>query len=260
MGAVRYDFAGEHVLVTGASRGIGHAVADGFARAGARVTILAEDDAVTDAAARLGRDTGATVIPVRCDITDPDAVRSAIAGLPGIDVLVNNAGIEHITPVTDESDAVDAVFRRIIETNVIGTWHMTRAAVPRMPPGARMIVTCSIWSRTAVAEFSGYCSAKHADLGFMRSMARELMPLGIRVNGVCPGWVRTDAAMRSLKHMAQRSGRSEDELLDEIVSAQTMDGLMIPEDVAPVYLFLASEASASMVGQALTVDRGEVMA
>ncbi len=258
-GTAQYDFSGQHVVVTGGSRGIGYGVAEAFVRAGAVVTILAEDNGVAGAAERLGRQSGADVRAMRCDITDTGAVRDAFAGPGTIDVLVNNAGIELITPVLDADDAVDDTFRRIIETNVIGTWNVTRAALPRMPEGARMIFTCSIWSRTAVAEFSGYCASKHANLGFMRSMARELAPRGIRVNGVCPGWVRTEASLRSLRAMAERTGRDEEELLAEIVSAQTFDGLLEPADVAPTYLFLASEASASLVGQALTADRGELM-
>lgn len=258
-GAVRYDFSGQCAMITGGSRGIGYAIAEAFARAGAAVSILADDDGVVVAAERLHNETGVDIRPIQCDITDSSSLVAAIADHGPIDVLVNNAGIEFITPADDPAPHVDETFRRIIETNVIGTWNVTRAAIPLMPEGARMIVTCSIWSRTSVAEFAGYCASKHADLGFMRSMARELMPRGIRVNGVCPGWVRTDAAMRSLGVMAKRTGRDESDLLDEIVSAQVMDGLLEPADVAPVYLFLASEASASMVGQALNVDRGELM-
>ena len=91
-------------------------------------------------------------------------------------------------------------------------------------------------------------------------MAQELAPKGIRVNGVCPGWVRTDASMLSLKNMAVREGRAEQELLDEITSAQIMGGLMEPEDMAATYLFLASDAASDVVGQAIMVDRGEVLA
>lgn len=91
-------------------------------------------------------------------------------------------------------------------------------------------------------------------------MAQELAPKGIRVNGVCPGWVRTDAAMLSLENMAKRTGRPEQDLLDEITGAQIMDGLMEPKDMAATYLFLASDAASDIVGQAIMVDRGEVLA
>jgi 3-hydroxybutyrate dehydrogenase len=112
----------------------------------------------------------------------------------------------------------------------------------------------------AVPEFSAYVTSKHANLGFMRVMAKELGPRGIRVNAVCPGWVKTDAAMLSLRNMATRTGKSEDELLSEIVGAQVLPGLLEPEDLASPYLFLASDGAKDMTGQALMLDRGEVMA
>ena len=194
------------------------------------------------------------------DITDRKSVDAAMDEIGRIDVLVNNAGLELITPLLDGSRETYAAFRRITDINVLGTYHVTRAAAAGMTTGGRIIFTASIWSRVSVAEFSAYCASKHAVLGFMRSTAAELAPRGIRVNAVCPGWVRTEASLRSLREMARRSGRPEEELLDEIVGNQAFGGLMEPADVAPFYLFLASDAAANMTGQALMADRGEVMA
>jgi NAD(P)-dependent dehydrogenase (short-subunit alcohol dehydrogenase family) len=255
-----YNFSGKNVLVTGASRGIGYGVAKGFSAAGANVTILAENAEVEDAAICLSQETGVKVTALQCDVTDLPGVRQAIEQFDQIDILINNAGLERITPILDEDDAVEDMFKRIVDINVMGTFYVTRYAARKMPPGSSMIFTCSIWSRTAVEDFSAYCSTKHANLGFMRSMAKELMPKGIRVNGICPGWVRTEASLKSLKNMSIRTGRSETELLDEIISAQISDGLMEPDDLASSYLFLASDAASNIVGQALTVDRGEVLA
>ncbi len=258
MGAVSYDFSGERVLVTGASRGIGRAIAEGYANAGAEVFLLADDPAIADASREVAAATGATCHAIECDITDSAAVEAALAAIGRIDVLVNNAGLERITPLADPE--AEAAFRRIIEINVIGTYLVTRHAVARMAEGGRIILTASIWSRTAVAEFSAYVASKHANLGFMRSIAHELGPRGIRVNAVCPGWVRTEAAMRSLADMANRSGRAEGALLDEIVAAQVLPGLLAPADMVPLYLFLASDAARDITGQAYMLDRGEVMA
>jgi len=260
MGNVQYDFSGRTVLVTGGSRGIGYGIAQGFAKAGANIVILAQSEGVHSAAKELSEATGAVAQAIQCDITDVNAVRDGLEAIDRIDVLVNNAGLERITPILDEDDAVEDTFRRIVDINMMGTFYVTRHAVRKMSPGSTMIFTCSIWSRTAVPEFSAYCSTKHANLGFMRSMAQELAPKGIRVNGVCPGWVRTDASMLSLENMAVRTGRPKQDLLDEITGAQIMDGLMEPEDMAATYLFLASDASADVVGQAIMVDRGEVLA
>lgn len=258
MGAVRYNFAGEHVLVTGASRGIGRAVAEGYAKAGAEVFLLADDPGVADVAREVSAATGATCHAIECDITDAAAVEAALAEIGRIDVLVNNAGLERITPISDPE--AEAAFRRIIEINIIGTYLVTRHATARMVDGGRIILTASIWSRTAVSEFSAYVASKHANLGFMRSIAHELAPRGIRVNAVCPGWVRTEAAMLSLANMANRSGRAEQALLDEIVAAQVLPGLLEPADMAPLYLFLASDGARDITGQAYMLDRGEVMA
>ena len=260
MANVRFDYAGEHVLVTGASRGIGFAIANAFAHAGADVTVLADDGGIESAAATLAEDAGRPVRPLQCDITDRQAVATALGALGRIDVLINNAGLERITPLLEDGGDVEDVFRRIVDVNMMGTYYVTREAAPKMSGSGRIVFTASVWSRVAVPEFSAYCATKHATLGFMRSMAHELGPQGIRVNAVCPGWVRTDASMLSLKKMSERTGVDEDTLLSEIVDAQVFSGLMEPHDIASLYLFLASDAAANITGQAVVVDRGEVMA
>lgn len=258
MGAVRYSFDGESVLVTGASRGIGFAVAKAFAHAGADVTILSSGAGIHAAASAIAAETGRPCAALACDITDSAAVKAALVGMGRIDVLVNNAGLERITPLLEEG--VEETFRRITDINTNGTFYVTRHAVPKMAAGGRILITASIWSRVAVPEFSAYVTSKHANLGFMRVMAKELGPRGIRVNAVCPGWVRTEAAMLSLANMSQRTGRSEADLLAEIVAAQVLPGLLEPDDLAAPYLWLASDGARDMTGQALMLDRGEVMA
>jgi 3-hydroxybutyrate dehydrogenase len=258
MGA-RFDFTGQTVLVTGASRGIGRGVAEAFAMAGADLAILAEDAGIETAARALSVQSGRKVTALRCDITERDAVRRALGELDRIDVLVNNAGLERITPIDEPGAEVEAVFARIIDINILGSYFVTRDALPKMGRGGRIIFTASIWGRTAAAEFSGYCASKHAVIGFMRSLALELGPKGINVNAVAPGWVRTDTSMLSLQRMAERSNRPEGELLAEIVAAQSLPGLMEPADIAGLYLFLASEAAGNMTGQTVNIDRGEVM-
>jgi len=259
MGQVNYDFLGKSILVTGGSSGIGYAIAARFAEAGAQVTILA-NEGVEDAVERLRKETRTDIRGLTCDITDREHVRDSVETLNVINVLINNAGLELVTPLDDPDDAVEDRFRRIIDVNVNGTFLMTRYAVPKIPRGGRIIFTASIWSRTAVAEFSAYCASKHATLGLVRSFAHELAPRQISVNAVCPGWVKTPASMRSLAAMVARSDKTEQEVLDEIVSAQAFGGLMEPPDMADLYLFLASDAARNITGQAYGADRGEVMA
>jgi NAD(P)-dependent dehydrogenase (short-subunit alcohol dehydrogenase family) len=187
-------------------------------------------------------------------------VRRVVGGLGALDVLVNNAGLELTTPMLDPDDAVEATFRRIIDINVVGTYYVTREALRGMAAGASIVITSSVWGKSAAADFAAYVASKHANIGFMRVLAKELGPRGIRVNAVCPGWVRTRAALRSLTRVSETAGVSEQEMLDDILSAQALPGLMEPDDVASLYLFLASDLARNVTGQAVNVDRGEVMA
>ncbi len=254
-----YDFSGKRVLVTGGNMGLGAGVARGFLAAGADLIIAGIETDVAEVAASWAKEFDRPVTGLRCDITvQRDVARLAEAAGP-LDVLVNNAGLELITPIADPDPQVDATFRRITEINVIGTFSVTRALLPQLTDGGRIINTASMWGKTAVAEFSAYCASKHAVIGLTRSLAQELAPRRISVNAVCPGWVKTEASMRSLTAMAERSDQSEDALLDEIVGAQALPGLMVPEDMADMYLFLASDAARNITGQSFTVDRGELM-
>ncbi|MHB0954048.1 MAG: SDR family NAD(P)-dependent oxidoreductase [Allorhizobium sp.] len=256
---VTFDFSGKSVLLTGANRGIGYGIAEGFAAAGADLTILAETDEVHAAAERLEASANGRVRGIVCDITDSNAVKRALGAFGNLDVLVNNAGLERPTPLESGDPATADTFAQVMAVNVTGTYNITREIIGRMSGGGRIVITSSIWGKTAVPDFSAYIASKHALIGLTRTWARELGPRGITVNAVCPGWVRTEASMRSLGAMAEKNGTEPEKLLEEIVAAQAIGGLMEPSDVAGLYLFLASEAAANITGQAINVDRGEVM-
>jgi len=246
------DFNGKITVITGASRGIGLGIATGFAAAGAALHMIADDDAITPRAAELG---AAGYI---ADITDEGAIAEIFAALPRIDILINNAGIERLTPLDDASAATADIFRRILAINVTGTYLVTRAALPKMPRGGRIISTSSVWGRVGEPLFGAYVASKHAVIGLTKSWAKELGPRGINVNAVAPGWVETESALRSLKFMAARREVSEEVLLEEILAGQALPGLMVPEDMAGPYLFLASALAENVTGQTLGADRGEV--
>ena len=253
------DFLGKSVLVTGASRGIGYGIAKAFAKAGADLTILADDPETDRAAKELETVAGKPVKGMIADIADRAAVRASVGALERIDVLINNAGLELITPIDEQGDDIENTFRRIVDINVNGSFFVTREAVPKIPDGGRIVFTASVWGKSAEAGFSAYCASKHAVIGLSRTLAKELGPRNITVNAVCPGWVKTVASMRSLGKMAARFERDEQDLLDDIVATQAIGGLMQPDDVAGPYLFLASDAAANITGQTLNVDRGELM-
>lgn len=247
------DLAGARVLVTGASRGIGLGVARAFVRARAEVWALAETEAVIAAARGIG------ARGLVADVTNPETVAAALAQAGALDVLVNNAGLERITPVDDAAPEAVALFRRILDINVAGMAIVTAHALPRMGAGGRIVNTASIWGRVGEPLFGAYVASKHAVIGLTKTWARELGPRGIRVNAVAPGWVRTEASILSARVMAARTGQSEGAIIGAVEAAQPLaGGLMEPEDIAGAYLFLGSSASANITGQTLGIDRGEV--
>jgi NAD(P)-dependent dehydrogenase (short-subunit alcohol dehydrogenase family) len=246
------NFNGKITVITGASRGIGLGIAKGFAAAGASLTLVADDEAIAARAQELGGE------GYFADITDEAAIQNIFARLPRIDILINNAGLERLTPIDDSSEASAEIFRRILTVNVTGTYIVTRAALPKMAPGGRIINTSSVWGRVGEPLFGAYVASKHAVIGLTKTWAKELGPRGINVNAVAPGWVETESALRSLKFMAERRGLAESVLLDEILAGQALPGLMQPEDMAGVYMFLASPYAANVTGQTVGADRGEV--
>lgn len=246
------NLSGQTVLVTGASRGIGFGIAEAFANAGANLHVVADDAAVMDAAKRIGASGHVA------DITDAAAVQSLSDRLGAVDTLINNAGLERITPLDDLSAENEATFRRIVEINITGTFLMTRAVLRHMRTGGRIINTASIWGRVGEPLFGAYVASKHAVIGLTKSWAKELGPRGITVNAVCPGWVRTETSMLSLARMSARVGRDENALLADIVGGQALPGLMEPADVAGLYVFLASPLAVNITGQSLGIDRGDV--
>jgi 3-hydroxybutyrate dehydrogenase len=253
------DFTNRVVILTGGSRGIGLGIAQAFCRANATLHIIAVDPELPGVVRKLESLGQGSVVGHHCDITDGDAISHCLAEIGPIDVFIANAGLERLTPIDDASDDAETTFRRIIDVNVIGTYLCIRAGVTAMRPGGSIIVTSSVWGKSAVGAFGAYVASKHANIGFMRSLARELGPRGIRVNCVCPGWVKTESAMQSLNRMSARSKRPESAILDDVIASQCLPGLQEPDDVVDLYLFLASSLSRNITGQAINVDRGEFL-
>ena len=260
---IRYGLEGRTVLITGAGGGIGQALARAFAGQGARLMLLdrvaSPLDALCDELA-----TQTEVHRAVCDLGS-DADVAALAEQVGqrwdqLDVLVNNAGTEYPTPIDASDEDANARWAGLLDNNVASMWRLTRALLPLMPRGASVINQSSIWGRIGVPGFSAYSASKHAVVGLTRSLALELGPRGVRVNAVCPGWVRTAAALRSLAVMAAEQGRPEAEVEREILSRQAVPVMLDPADLAGVFLFLASDGSASLTGQSLSASHGEVMA
>jgi len=251
-----YRLEGQVVVLTGAAGGIGRALAAAFAEQGVRLVLVDRDETLL-------RDAPGGALTVRCDLNDDGDVASLAQRLQAqgmnVDVLINNAGTEYPTPIDDIAPDAMARWSGLLDNNVTSMLRLTRALLPLMGRGASVINQSSIWGKSAVAGFSAYVASKHAVIGLTRSLAFELAPRGIRVNAVCPGWIRTEAAMRSLAAMAAEQGRSEAEIERELLSKQAVPTMLTPADIAGVYLFLASSDAASLTGQSLVASHGEVM-
>lgn len=256
------DYRGRCVVLTGAAGGIGRRLAQTYAEAGATLELVDRDpQALAELVETL--EPNGSLHATTLDLTDWNAVQHFADDLAcrnrSVEVLVNNAGVEYSTPISDPSAEADACWAQLLDNNVSSMQRLTRALLPRLRAGASVINQSSIWGLKGVPGFSAYVASKHAVVGLTRSLAWELGPRRIRVNAVCPGWIGTEAAMRSLRVMAEENGRSEADELDAVLSAQAIPELLTPADLAGTFLFLGSPLAAALTGQALSVSHGEVM-
>ena len=242
--------SGKTAIISGAAgpRGIGFAAARLFAEQGARVAIFDIDQRAAEAAAQgLGSDH----LGLGCDVTDPAACKKAAAEaidrFGKIDVLINNAGITQPVKFM-EIDQVS--WRRIIDVNLTGVLNLSQAVVPHMRERKSGSIACmsSVSAQRGGGIFGGphYSAAKAGVLGLAKAMARELGPDNIRVNCVTPGLIQTDIT----------GGKLTDEMKSEIIKGIPLGRLGTAEDVARIYLFLASDLSSYTTGAVIDVNGG----
>ena len=249
-------------LVTGGSRGIGKAIAKALADQGAKVAVCARDaEAVRRAADEISPG-GGRVMAFRADVMEKGDVRNLLREIVGrwgqIHILVNNAGINARIPIESEDDAR---WIQILGVNLIGAYYVTREALRSMPnhDGGRIINLSSVLGRFGVPGYTAYCTAKHGILGFTRALALEVVGRGITVNAICPGWVETDMADLGMGETAAALGMSKEEFRKQALAAVPIQRILAPEEIAGLAVFLASEASAGMTGQAVNMCGGQVM-
>lgn len=250
----------KRVLVTGGGAGIGRAICRAFAANGARVAVTDRDpEAARVVAAELGE--GHMALP--CDVTVAAsveaAVDNAVAAFGGIDVVCANAGVSTMSKVQDLTEQ-DWDFN--FSVNAKGVFLTNRTIVRHWlavgSPGI-IINTASVAGKTGAPLLAHYCASKFAVVGFTQSLAREVASAGIRVNCVCPGYVRTSMQSREVAWEGVLRRMSADEVVSEYISLTPLGRLEEPEDVAKVVLFLASDLAAFITGEAVNVSGGAYM-
>lgn len=231
----------KHVLITGGSRGIGAAAVRAFCKAGFRVTFFYLQN--EEAASSLAAQTGAEA--VRCDVADRLAVTAAMASIPPVDILINNAALSHyglINRITAEE------WNRLFAVNVSGVYHCVNGVLPSMlqKQSGCIINVSSMWGQVGASCEVAYSATKGAVIAMTKALAKELAPSGIRVNCICPGVIETDM----VRHLGS-------EALQELAYETPLGRLGTAGDVAQGMLYLAS--ANFVTGQILGINGGFVV-
>ncbi|MDD7910265.1 3-hydroxybutyrate dehydrogenase [Pseudovibrio exalbescens] len=255
--------SGKTVLVTGSSSGIGLGIAEGLAKAGLNVMMngIEPAEAVEAERARLEA-LGSKVRYTSANLMDPSEVRGLVKATEDafgrVDVLVNNAGIQHVAPIEEfPEDKWDA----IIALNLSSSFHAMKAVVPGMKAQGwgRVVNIASAHGLVASPFKSAYVAAKHGVIGLTKTVALETAEAGITVNAICPGYVLTPLVEKQIQDTAKARGISEEEVKrDVLLAAQPTKQFVSVEQLAGTTLFLCSDDAASITGSAIPVEGGWV--
>lgn len=251
-------------VVTGAASGIGREIAIHFAREGAEVCIADIDRDSASAVAAEIEQLGQRAMATAMDVADEAAVEAGIQAtidrFGGVDVLVSNAGIQHIEAIVDLklSD-----WRKMMAIHLDGAFLTTRACLRQMyrqGRGGSVIYTGSVHSKEASVLKAPYITAKHGLIGLCKLVAKEGAEHGVRANVICPGFVRTPLVERQIPEQAEELGISEDQVIKNVMLKQTVDGEFTTlDDVARTAVFLASFPTNALTGQSIVVSHGWFM-
>ncbi len=253
---------GKTALVTGSTSGIGLAMATALAAEGANLVIngFGDADAIEAERAALEAASGARAIYCNADLTDAAAIeammRAAAEAFGGVDVLINNAGAQFVSPV---EDFPAAKWDLIIALNLTAAFHTTRLGIPHMRAKnwGRIIQTASAHSIVSSPMKSAYCASKHGIVGFNKSVALEVATTGITANCISPGYVWTSLIEGQIPDTMAARGMTRDQVINDVLLAkQPAKRFVQPSEVAAMAVFLCSDAAASITGANLSVDGG----
>jgi NAD(P)-dependent dehydrogenase (short-subunit alcohol dehydrogenase family) len=252
---------GQHAVVTGATRGIGAAIADTLARLGAHLTLMGRNRKFLDERrAEIAAAHGRRVAVSELNVTDPGSVsaafRAAAAQAP-IDILVNNAGVAGSAPF----HRLDlAHWNMMLATNLTGTYLCAGEVYPAMRERGygRIVNVASTTGLRGYAYISAYSASKHGVVGLTRSLAMEAAKTGVTINAVCPGYTDTDIVRNSIDNIVAKTGRSPEAALKELVAGNPQGRLIQPYEVAEAVAWLVLPSSGSITGLAIPISGGEV--
>lgn len=251
--------SGRRAVVTGGSQGIGRAVAERLAHAGASIMVAARTESrlrtVVDDLRSEGHEAASTV----CDVTDPESVEALVRSMDeafgGADILVNNAGRSSSAPL---HHLTLEEWNDLFAVNATSTFLCTRAFLPGMVERewGRVVNLASVAGLSGGRYISGYSAAKHAVVGFTRSIALEVARSGVTVNAICPGYVETPMTKGSVARITEKTGRSEEEAREAILAASPQRRIIEPNEVAHAVLSLCHEEARGVNGTTLVIDGG----
>ena len=249
-------------LITGASRGIGRAIAQAYWREGARVALVATDANTLQSLQQAWGATADRMMTLAVDVRDRQACMAAVNRVHeqwgAVDVLVNNAGVYRAKPFLEYSDQD---FQDLLDVNLFGVLHFMQACLPGMQARRRgsIVNVASTAGKWGSRNQSAYNTSKHAVVGLTRCVALEASAHQVRVNAICPGFVQTDM-VETLKQEAARSGGvSTDAFVANMLARVPLGRIVEPEEVAALAVYLGSDESRSVTGQSMMIDGGMVM-
>jgi len=253
---------GKTALITGASRGIGLAIAETYAAEGARLLLNARDvEHLEKVAADIRQRFHTIVKTCACDVTDRGKVEAMIAAgetRGGIDILVNNAGIHLAAPFLQYSPDD---FRDLFEINFMSVLHATQFVLPGMIARkmGSIVNLASTAGKWGTPNQSAYNVSKHAVIGLTRCLALEMAPHRVRVNAICPWIVDTDMATSFIAEHAKAAGLSVEQTATNFLNSVPLKRYIRPDEVAQLAVFLGSEEASYVNGQSWAIDGGRTM-
>jgi NAD(P)-dependent dehydrogenase (short-subunit alcohol dehydrogenase family) len=250
------------VMITGGSGGLGGELAHAFAAQGCRVALAARNQAKLNAIAEKIALNGGQALALPCDVTRREQVKRLDAEIRSawgeVQILVNNAGMAR---AVNFSDMPDDLWDETLATNLTGAYNSCKVFLPAMidRKWGRIINIASTAAKVGYPHVTAYTASKHGLLGLTRSLALETARLGVTVNAICPGYVDDERTHENAKIMAEKTGKSVDEVLALFAGSAPQNRLIAPVEVASLAVLIASEKLGAMTGQAINVDGGAVM-